>query len=124
MPQGVRARLSERGYVCVPRSTRTYGAATGLPAGYVEADGIQSSTSYNVDGRPVAVSDGKGSQALSYHAETGDLTQVLDLGAGTFSAAYDADGRVTSQVYPGGIAVERTYDNGRSGLTAAMGISP
>ena len=115
------------------QTTFVYDAATGLPTeqkttengvtrsvvmgydsmgrvtSYTDADGNVSTTSYDLLGRPTTISDGKGTQTYGYDAVTGEVTSVQDSQAGTFSAAYDIDGKLLSQTYPNGLKAETTY---------------
>ncbi len=82
----------------------------GRPTGYSDADGGQSTATYDLLGRPVTTSDGKGTQTRSYDPTSGLLVQLEDSAAGTFTAAYDADGNVVAQGLPNGLAANTTYD--------------
>jgi RHS repeat-associated protein len=82
----------------------------GRMTSYTDADGTQSTTSYDNLNRPVTTNDGKGTQTRSYNSTTGFLTSLTDSHAGTFTAASDADGRITSKGYPNGMTAETTYD--------------
>jgi RHS repeat-associated protein len=98
---------------------------------YTDADGNTSATSYDLDGRPVSVNDGKGTTSYSYDStsEHRGLLTGLDAGLGAnpsvFSASYDADGDLTSQTYPNGFVATNTFDNAgqRTGLTYTAGGS-
>jgi hypothetical protein len=60
--------------------------------------------------------DKKGSQIYSYSPTSMQLEKLLDLGpeggagAGTFTASYDVEGRMTSETYPNGMAAKYTYN--------------
>ncbi len=83
----------------------------GRPTEYLDADGNTSKvTSYDFMGRPVTVSDGKGTQTFTYDEKTGVVTKVVDSAAGTFTATYNADGKMIEQVLPNGLAQQLTYD--------------
>ena len=58
------------------------------------------------------VYDGKGTQAFSYDETTGDLTKVEDSAVGSFSAEYDAGGKMTAMAYPNGLEARYVYDSG------------
>jgi tripartite motif-containing protein 71 len=72
------------------------------------------------DGRLLEVSEGKGeeaksSQGYSYDPTTGFMTTLVDTGvgttgAGTFTASYDLEGKMISEVYPNGMCANTTYD--------------
>lgn len=114
----------------VPTTTYAYSSTTGRPTtvstptattttaydnagrvtGYTDADGTTSTTSYDNLGRPTAVNDGKGTRSFGYDATTGQLTSLEDSHAGTFTASYDADGRLVSKTYPNGMKGDTTYD--------------
>lgn len=78
---------------------------------YKDADGGTSTFTYDVDGRLESLNDGKGTQTYSYDPTSGELTKLIDSAAGTFVAAYDADGNVTSITYPNGLVQTRSYDS-------------
>jgi RHS repeat-associated protein len=90
-------------------TTTTYDTL-GRPITYEDADGNLSSASYDLLGRPVTSSDGKGIQTRTYDPTSGLLVKLEDSGAGTFTAAYDADGNLTAQGLPNGLVAETTYD--------------
>jgi RHS repeat-associated protein len=82
----------------------------GRPIKYTDADGNTSITTYDLDGRVATKSDTKGSQAYGYDPISGALTTLVDSSAGTFTAAYDADGNMTEKGLPDGIIAKTTYD--------------
>lgn len=82
----------------------------GRPAEYLDADGNLSTVTYDLLGRPVTTTDGKGVQTRSYDSTSGLLTKLEDSAAGTFTAAYDADGNMTEQGLPDGLLAKMTYD--------------
>jgi RHS repeat-associated protein len=77
---------------------------------YEDADGGKSEVAYDFMGRPVIASDGKGTQTLTYDEDTGQPTKLVDSAAGTFTATYNADGKMTEQVLPNGLAQQIAYD--------------
>ena len=89
--------------------TTTYDAL-GRPIEYEDADGNVSGVAYDMMGRPVIVTDGKGSQIGTYDSTSGALTELEDSAAGTFKAAYNADGQMTEQLLPDGLAQKVSYD--------------
>jgi len=100
-----------------PTTVSTSAAATttaydnvGRVTSYTDADGTTSTTSYDRLNRPVTTTDGKGTQTRTYDLTTGALTTLSDSHAGTFTASYDADGRITSKTYPNGMKADTTYD--------------
>jgi RHS repeat-associated protein len=78
---------------------------------YADADGNKATTTYDLMGRPATVNDGKGTQTMVYDPSTGVPTQLQDSAAGTFTATYDADGKITSQVLPNGLVSKTSYDS-------------
>ncbi len=71
------------------------------------------------DGRLLEVSEGKGEEAASkqtytYESTTGLISKLVDSGAGaagTFTASYDVEGRMTSEIYPNGMCANTSYDS-------------
>ncbi|HET7445015.1 MAG TPA: LamG-like jellyroll fold domain-containing protein [Solirubrobacterales bacterium] len=90
-------------------TTTTYDAL-GRVTKYEDADGGKAETTYDLDGRPVAVSDNKGSQTMSYDTTSGLPVKLEDSAAGTFTAAYDADGNMTERALPNGLTAKTTYN--------------
>jgi RHS repeat-associated protein len=82
----------------------------GRPVEYLDADGNVSTVTYDVDGRPVSTYDGKGTQTLYYDATSGLPTKLEDSAAGTFTAAFNADGAMTEEGLPNGLVAKTTYD--------------
>jgi tripartite motif-containing protein 71 len=70
------------------------------------------------DGRVEEVNYGskKGSQMYSYDPTTKALTKLLDVGpeggkgAGTFTASYDVEGKMTSETYPNGMTSKPAFN--------------
>ncbi len=72
---------------------------------YTDADGATATYGFDVDGRVAEGSElikagVSGSQTYSYDPTSGRMTQLVDSGAGTFTAAYDVAGNMTSESYP------------------------
>jgi RHS repeat-associated protein len=84
--------------------------ALGRPIRYEDADGNVSETTYDLDSRPVTITDGKGSQTMSYDATSGLPVKLEDSAAGTFTATYDADGNMTERTLPDGLTAKTTYN--------------
>jgi RHS repeat-associated protein len=82
----------------------------GRPIKYTDADSNTSEVTYDLLGRPVKTSDGKGTQTFGYDSTSGLLTKLEDSAAGTFTAAYNADGRMTEEGLPDGLVAKTTYD--------------
>jgi len=89
--------------------TTTYDSL-GRPEKSEDADGNVSGFSYDVLGRPVVVTDGKGSQEARYDSMSGVGTELIDSAAGSFKAAYNADGQLIEQLLPDGLAQKISYD--------------
>jgi RHS repeat-associated protein len=90
----------------------------GQLASYTDADGNESTYKWDVDGRPETISDGKGSQTVSYDSTTGEPTRLVDSAAGTFTAGWDVGGNMTSEGYPNGMMASFTTDP--AGATTAL----
>ncbi len=82
----------------------------GRPVKYTDADGNTSETTYDLLGRPATIFDGKGTQKFGYDSTSGLLTALEDSNAGTFTAAYDADGNMVERGLPNGLVAKTTYD--------------
>jgi YD repeat-containing protein len=85
---------------------------------YTDADGNVSTYTYNLDGQVEEMSDGKGSQIYVHDATTGLLTKLQDSAAGSFTAGYDVEGRMTNEGYPNGMSAKYKYD--AAGAATAM----
>jgi RHS repeat-associated protein len=92
------------------QETATGYDALGRPVEYLDADGNVSSVTYDLDGRAVSATDGKGTQNFFYDATSGLLTKLEDSAAGTFTAAYNADGAMTEEGLPNGLVAKTTYN--------------
>lgn len=83
---------------------------------YTDAEGSATKYTYDIDGRPTEVSyelPGKAadSQVYSYDPTTGLMTELRDTVPGTsmtFTASYDAEGKLTSEGYPNGMSAGYT----------------
>jgi RHS repeat-associated protein len=82
----------------------------GRVTAYQDADGSTSTMTYDLLGHPVSTFDGKGTQTRTYDPISGLLVKLEDSAAGTFTAAYDADGNMTEQGLPNGLIARTTYD--------------
>jgi DNA-binding beta-propeller fold protein YncE len=85
---------------------------------YKDASGNVAKYTYEEgsDGRLEEISEGKGkeaesSQTYSYNATTGFMEKLVDSAAGTFTASYDLEGKMTSEVYPNGMCANMTYNS-------------
>jgi RHS repeat-associated protein len=84
--------------------------ALGRVTSYTDADGNTTTTAYDLLSRPTVVSDGKGTKTFGYHSTTGQVSQLQDSQAGTFTVQVDPDGKITSQTYPNGLVADTIYD--------------
>ena len=121
----------------LPKVTNEYSITTGLlekqstPEGtitskynklgqaieYADASGNVAKYTYEEgsDGRLEEISEGKGKEAdskqtYSYDPTTGFLTKLVDSAAGTFTASYDVEGRMTSETYPNNMTANYTIN--------------
>ena len=88
---------------------------------YTDADGNTTQYAYSGpanDGQMEEVNYGgkKGSQIYSYDTTSKALEKLLDVGpeggvgAGTFTAGYDVEGKITSETYPNGMIAKYTFN--------------
>ncbi len=89
--------------------TTTYDSL-GRAKEYEDADGVKSKTTFDIDGRPLTINDGKGTQTMTYDPSSGLLTKLEDSGAGTFTAAYDADGNLVERTLPNGLTAKTSLN--------------
>lgn len=92
--------------------TRDYDAV-GQMGSYTDADQGTSTFTYDAQGRPASVFDGKGTYTATYDGGSerrGLLTSLSDSQAGAFGAAYDANGTLISQTYPNGMTASVAVD--------------
>ena len=82
----------------------------GRPVKYTDADGSTSETTYDLRGRPAKIYDGKGTQTFGYDETSGALVAMSDSAAGTFTASYDADGKMIEEGLPNGLVAKTSYD--------------
>lgn len=121
----------------LPKVTNEYNSTTGLlekqstPEGtitskynklgqmieYSDASGNIAKYTYEEgsDGRLMEIREGKGKEAESYQTysydpTTGFLTKLIDSAAGTFTASYDVEGRMTSETYPNNMTATHTVN--------------
>ncbi len=85
---------------------------------YADAEGNVAKYTYEEgsDGRLEAITEGKGKEAesgqtYSYDPTTGFMTKLIDSAAGTFTASYDLEGRMTSEIYPNGMCANTGYNS-------------
>jgi RHS repeat-associated protein len=81
---------------------------------YTDADSNTTNYTYDALDRPSTVNDGKATTTYTYDdvgtEERGLLTTVSDGSIGTFTATYNTDGQLATQVAPGGLTATYTYD--------------
>ena len=82
----------------------------GQRTSYKDADGNTSTAEFDIDGREVSASDGKGTQTFTYDPTTGFETKLVDSAAGTFTGSYDAEGDLLTAGYPNGMNVNHAFD--------------
>ncbi|GAA0506397.1 hypothetical protein Ade02nite_95240 [Paractinoplanes deccanensis] len=85
----------------------------GRQTSYTDADGVTSTTTYDVLDRPATTNDGKATRTYTYDGGTerrGLLTGVNDAQAGAFTANYDADGNIATETWPNGITINHYRD--------------
>lgn len=85
---------------------------------YIDADGNTAKYKYagpENDGLLEEISDGSGAgtgkQTYTYNATTKRMEKLTDSSAGTFTASYDAEGKLTSETYPNGMCANDTYNS-------------
>ncbi len=108
--QGVATTASVSGTKGFEATTSEYNSLGQLTS-YTDGGGITSTYAYDLDGRPIEVSDGKGTQTSTYDATTGDLTKLVDSDIGATTATYDAQGNISTEAYPNGMTAAYTYDS-------------
>jgi len=84
---------------------------------YTDAEGNVAKYTYEAggDNRLREESEGKGEEAqstqtYSYNGTTGLVETLTDSAAGTFTASYDAEGKIKSEVYPNGMCANSVYN--------------
>lgn len=97
------------GMATIRTVSRAYDSLGRMTA-YTDADGVTSTTAYDLLSRPTTTSDGRGQQTRSYDPDSGLLTGLQDSAVGTFGASYDSDGNITAKTLPNGMRAETTYD--------------
>ncbi|MEZ5171824.1 MAG: DNRLRE domain-containing protein [Acidimicrobiia bacterium] len=92
--------------------TRGYDSL-GRMTSYTDADGNESEAVYDTLDRPTSIDDGKGTRTISYDEGTerrGLPGKLVDSQAGTFTATYDADGRLAAETLPNGLEATTTFN--------------
>ena len=79
---------------------------------YTDAAGATTTYEYEPEGneRLKRISDPTGSQLYTYNPTSGLREQLVDSTAGTFTANYDVEGRLTSETYPNNMTARYTYN--------------
>jgi streptogramin lyase len=84
---------------------------------YTDADGSIAKYKYGgpeKDGLIEEISDssdeGKSNQKYTYEETTKEMSKLVDSAAGTFTASYDTEGKLTSEVYPNNMCANYTYN--------------
>jgi tripartite motif-containing protein 71 len=85
---------------------------------YTDAEGNVAKYTYEEgsDGRLETMTEGKGKEAenqqtYSYDPTTGFMTKLIDSAAGTFTASYNLEGKMTSEIYPNGMCANTSYNS-------------
>jgi RHS repeat-associated protein len=131
----------------VPQTTQGYSQTTGLPTTITSAGGAtittgydgdgrvvsyqdgsqpQATTTYNADGQVATINDGLGTVTYTYGGATDHRllpSKMVDSMAGTFTASYDADGRLATETYPDGLVATRAYDDAGELVNLAYAMS-
>ena len=81
----------------------------GQQIAYTDANGSQSSATYDLAGRVVIKYDGKGTESIAY-SPGGQAVSETDSSAGTFTATFNPDGHLLTQSYPDGTTATYTID--------------
>ncbi|MGA9875624.1 MAG: hypothetical protein WBQ21_07435 [Solirubrobacteraceae bacterium] len=99
------------------KTTTTKDNTLGQLVEYADAEGNVAKYSYEEgsDGRLEEISEGKGEEAksdqtYSYDPTTGFMTKLIDSAAGTFTASYNIEGQMTSEIYPNGMCANTIYN--------------
>jgi hypothetical protein len=102
----------------VQRAVTTKYNKLGQMTEYADASGNVAKYTYEEgsDGRLTEISEGKGKEAESYQTyaydpTTGFLTKLVDSAAGTFTASYDLEGKMLSEVYPNKMTATYTINS-------------
>jgi RHS repeat-associated protein len=84
----------------------------GRVTSYIDATGSTSTFTYDIAGRRQTISDGKSTATTTYDDPEGRglASQLVDGQAGTFTATYDADGRIATENRPNGVTVSYGYN--------------
>jgi YD repeat-containing protein len=82
---------------------------------YTDADGNTATYRYEPYGELASVLDGseagEGKQSYHYDGTTGELAELTDSAAHTFSATYEVDGDIATESYPDGLTAYYTYNS-------------
>jgi streptogramin lyase len=101
-----------------PKTTTSAYNTLGQLETYTDADGNVAKFKYagpENDGLLEEMSDGSdegnSNQKYTYNATTKQLEKLVDSAAGTFTASYDTEGKLTSVVYPNGMCANYTHNS-------------
>jgi YD repeat-containing protein len=110
--QRVRTQSLDAGGTVTAENVRTYDSL-GRLTGYTDADGNPSTNTYDLLSRLATTNDGKGTRTYTYDQgaeRRGLATSVADSQFGTFTGTYDLEGNITSETWPNGIVMAKSYD--------------
>ncbi|WP_240742020.1 DNRLRE domain-containing protein [Micromonospora zingiberis] len=85
----------------------------GRQISYTDADGVTSTTTYDLLGRVATSNDGKATRTHTYDGGSerrGLVTSITDSQAGTFTGSYDVDGNVVTETWANGVQVTNETD--------------
>jgi RHS repeat-associated protein len=109
---GVRTQSLDGGGNVAAEVVRVYDTVGRLTS-YTDADGSTATTTYDLASRIATQTDGKATRTFTYDGGSerrGLATQVVDTGAGTFTATYGVEGTPTEQTWPNGVVVRTGLD--------------
>jgi RHS repeat-associated protein len=107
--QTIERRYDTLGRMTGYKDTDTQGGgSTSSPC--TDTTGWTATVCYDIDSRPKEVTDGKGTQDMTYDPSTGLLTALHDSDAGNFTATYDADANLATETLPNGLQLRLSHD--------------
>jgi RHS repeat-associated protein len=80
---------------------------------YTDADGNQSTATFDIASRVQSVNDGKSSTTMGYDTSLdrrGLANRIIDGQGGTFTGTFNADGQLETETRPDGLTMHRWYD--------------
>ncbi|XVU27913.1 phospholipase A2 [Actinoplanes sp. CA-054009] len=87
--------------------------AAGRQISYTDADGMTTTSTYDVASRVTSTNDGRVSRQYEYDSgdeRRGLLSRVTDSSAGAFTAMYDLNGQLAQEYWPNSVVVTHGYD--------------